>query len=88
MTAVRPFTGLQGRLEGGAVRRSGATAAARILSRNRGGLPDLDRLRQRFAPDQQIIPHVAIELAAFSAYDELAAVAAPKTDLVLGGGVA
>jgi hypothetical protein len=44
------------------------------------GAPDLDRLRQRFAPDQAAIPHVAIELASLSAYDELAAVAAPKTD--------
>ena len=53
-----------------------------------GAPPDLDRLRQRFAPDQAAIPHVAIELASLSAYDELAAVAAPKTDLVLDGGVA
>jgi hypothetical protein len=35
-----------------------------------------------------VIPHVAIELASLSAYDELAAVAAPKTDLVLDGGMA
>jgi len=53
-----------------------------------GALPDLNRLRQRFAPDQQVIPDVAIELASLSAYDELAAVAAPKTDLVVDGGVA
>jgi hypothetical protein len=53
-----------------------------------GALPDLNRLGQRFAPDQQVIPHVAIELASLSAYDELVAVAAPKTDLVLDGGVA
>jgi hypothetical protein len=50
-----------------------------------GALPDLDRLRQRFAPDQAVIPHVAVELVSLSAYDELAAVAAPKTALVLEG---
>jgi hypothetical protein len=53
-----------------------------------GGLPDLDRLRDRFKPDQAMIPHVAVELVPLSAYDELAAVRAPKTDLVRDGGVA
>jgi hypothetical protein len=53
-----------------------------------GALPDLDRLRDRFKPDQAVIPHVAVELVPLSAYDELAAVRAPKTDLVLDGGVA
>ena len=39
-------------------------------------------------PIQAVIPHVAVELVSLSAYDELAAVAAPKTDLVLDGGAA
>ena len=53
-----------------------------------GALPDLDRLRDRFKPDGAVIPHVAVELVPLSAYDELAAVRTPKTDLVLDGGVA
>ena len=53
-----------------------------------GRLPDLDRLRDRFKPDRAVIPDVAVELVPLSAYDELAAVRAPKTDLVLEGGVA
>jgi len=53
-----------------------------------GALPDLDRLRQRFMPDRTVIPYVAVELVPLSAYDELAVVAAPKTDLVLDGGLA
>jgi transposase InsO family protein len=53
-----------------------------------GGLPDLDRLRDRFKPDQAAIPNVAVELAPLSVYDELAAVRAPKTELALEGGVA
>ena len=53
-----------------------------------GGLPDLDRLRDRFKPDQAVIPHVAVELVPLSAYDELAAVRAPKTELALDAGVA
>ena len=53
-----------------------------------GVLPDLDRLRDRFKPDRAAIPDVAVELVPLSAYDELAAVRAPKTDLVLDGGVA
>ena len=52
------------------------------------GLPDLDRLRDRFKPDRAAIPDVAVELVPLSAYDELAAVRAPKTELVLEGGVA
>jgi hypothetical protein len=35
-----------------------------------------------------MIPHVAVKLVPLSAYDELAAVRAPKADLVLDGGVA
>ena len=50
--------------------------------------PDLDRLRDCFKPDQAVIPHVAVELVPLSAYDELAAVRAPKTELALEGGVA
>jgi len=50
--------------------------------------PDLDRLRDCFKPDEAAIPHVAVELVPLSAYDELAAVRAPKTELALEGGVA
>jgi transposase InsO family protein len=50
--------------------------------------PDLDRLRDRFKPDQAAIPIVAVELVPLSAYDELAAVHAPKTELALEGGMA
>ena len=53
-----------------------------------GVLPDLDRLRDRFKPDQATIPEVAVELVPLSAYDELAAVHAPSIDRVLDGGVA
>ena len=50
--------------------------------------PDLDRLRDRFKPDAIVIPNVAVELVPLCVYDELAVVRAPKTDLVLKGGVA
>jgi hypothetical protein len=50
--------------------------------------PDLNRLRDRFKPDQAAIPIVAVELVPLSAYDELVAVHAPKTELALEGGVA
>jgi hypothetical protein len=53
-----------------------------------GALPDLDRLRGRFQPDRAMIPEVAVALAPLCAYDELAVVCAPNTDLVLAGGVA
>ena len=53
-----------------------------------GVLPDLDRLRDRFKPDRAAIPNVAVELVPLAAYDELAAVRAPNTDLVLDAGVA
>ena len=53
-----------------------------------GALPDLDRLRARFQPDRATIPEVAVALAPLCAYDELAAVRAPNTELVLAGGVA
>jgi len=43
---------------------------------------------RRFKPDEAAIPHVAVELVPLSAYDELAAVRAPKTELALEGGVA
>jgi hypothetical protein len=55
---------------------------------NAGCLPDLDRLRDRFKPDEAGIPNVAVELVPLSAYDELAAVRAPRTALALEGGVA
>jgi hypothetical protein len=51
-------------------------------------LPDLNRLRDRFKPDRNAIPDVAIELVPLSVYDELAAVRAPTADLVVDGGVA
>ena len=51
-------------------------------------LPDLERLGDRFKPDRNVIPNVAVELVPLSAYDELAAVRAPKADLVIDGGVA
>jgi hypothetical protein len=51
-------------------------------------LPDLNRLRDRFKPDRDAIPDVAIELVPLSAYDELAAVRAPTAELVHDGGVA
>jgi hypothetical protein len=53
-----------------------------------GALPDLDRLRERFQPDRAMIPEVAVALAPLAAYDELAAVCSPNTDLILAGGVA
>jgi len=53
-----------------------------------GVLPDLNRLRERFKPDRAAIPHVTVELVPLSAYDELAAVCARNTGLVLDGGVA
>ena len=54
----------------------------------RSVLPDLDRLCDRFKPDRTVMPNVAVELVPLSAYDELAAVRAPKADLVIEGGVA
>ena len=39
-------------------------------------------------PDRAVIPDVAVELVPLSAYDELAAVHAPKTGPVRDGGVA
>jgi len=45
-------------------------------------------LRDRFKPDRDAIPGVAIELVPLSAYDELAAVHAPTAELVFDGGVA
>jgi hypothetical protein len=53
-----------------------------------GRLPDLDRLHERFKPDRASIPDVAVRLTPLSAYDELAAVCQPKTELVLEGGAA
>src|SRR4051812_9872040 len=50
-------------------------------------LPDLNRLRDRFKPDRDALPDVTIELVPLSAYDELAAVRVPATELVLDGGV-
>jgi len=41
-----------------------------------GRLPDLDLMRQRFAPDLATIPHVTVALVPLSVYDELANVRA------------
>ena len=53
-----------------------------------GALPDLDRLRERFGPNRTVIPDLAVALVPLCAYDELAAVHTPETDLVRDGGVA
>ena len=53
-----------------------------------GGLPDLDRLRDRFRPDRAAIPEVAVALVPLSTYDELAAVHQPNAVLVGDGGLA
>jgi hypothetical protein len=53
-----------------------------------GRLPDLDQLRDRFGPDRTVVPDIVVALCSLCAYDELAAVHAPNTDLVLAGGVA
>ena len=45
-----------------------------------GRLPDLDRLREQFAPDAASIPEVVVEMASLSLYDELATVTAPAPD--------
>ena len=39
-----------------------------------GGLPDLDRLRERFQPPPTAVPEVKIEMPALDSYDELARV--------------
>ncbi len=39
-----------------------------------GSLPDLDRLRDRFRPNDTIVPAVTVDLAPLSAYDELATI--------------
>jgi phosphopantothenate synthetase len=39
-----------------------------------GHLPDLDRLRDRFRPNDTVIATVAVDLAPLSAYDELATI--------------
>jgi hypothetical protein len=51
-------------------------------------LPDLDRLCKRFQPDRAMIPEVVVALVPLCAYDEIAAVRAANTDLMLAGGVA
>ena len=53
-----------------------------------GDLPDLDRLRDRFRPDQAAIPEVAVAFVPLSTYDELAAVHQPAAVLALDGGLA
>ncbi len=63
-------------------------AAAIDADLDAGCLPDLNRLRERFTPDRAAIPHVAVELAPLSAYDELAAVHVPMTTARCEGGLA
>jgi transposase InsO family protein len=46
-----------------------AVALEEIL--NKGELPDLARLRERFAPDPKQLPEVVVELAPLQAYEEL-----------------
>ena len=46
-----------------------------------GRLPDLKRLRERFAPDAASIPEVVVELASLSIYDELVSVITPASSL-------
>jgi transposase InsO family protein len=53
-----------------------------------GTVLDLDRMRERFRPKEAVIPDIAVELVALSAYDELAAVQAPAIAALLEGGVA
>ena len=53
-----------------------------------GDLPDLDRLRDRFRPDQAAIPEVAVAFVPLSISDELAAVHQPAAVLTLDGGLA
>jgi hypothetical protein len=53
-----------------------------------GDLPDLDRLRDRFRPDQAAILGVAVAFVPLSIYDELAAVHQPAAVLALDGGLA
>jgi hypothetical protein len=48
----------------------------------------LGTVHERFKPDRATIPDVAVRLTPLSAYDELAAVCQPKTELLLDGGVA
>jgi transposase InsO family protein len=51
-----------------------------------GELPQLDRLRERFKPDGDAIPDVAVVLTPLSAYDELAVIRAPETVTLCAGG--
>ena len=53
-----------------------------------GDLPDLDRLRDRFRPDRDAIPNVAVAFVPLSTYDELAAVHQSAAVLALDGGLA
>jgi len=63
-------------------------AAAIDADLDAGALPDLDHLRERFTPDGIAIPDIAVALAPLSAYDELAAVLAPSTNLMCEGDLA
>jgi hypothetical protein len=53
-----------------------------------GELPQLDRLRERFRPDGDAIPDVAVVLTPLSAYDELAVIHAPESATLCDGGQA
>ena len=46
-------------------------AGALSASHERGELPDIDELRQRFAPRQTLMPTVQVVLPSTTVYDEL-----------------
>ena len=48
-----------------------------------GRLPDVDVLRERFGPPPGSIPVIEVKLAPLSAYDELAAIYAPTSCMVV-----
>ena len=58
-------------------------AAAIEVDLDAGRLPDLAPLRERFMPDAASIPTVVVELASLDAYDELASVTVPMSDVDL-----
>ena len=48
-----------------------------------GRLPDIDVLRERFGPPSGSVPVIEVKLAPLSAYDELAAIYAPTSCMVV-----
>ena len=47
-------------------------AGAIVADLDAGGLPELNAMRQRFAPSAAAFPEVAVTLASLALYDELA----------------